>query len=505
MADPDLGALTDVQHIVVVMMENRSFDHMLGYLGLLGTLDVEGLRPEFYNLDRDGNKIPVHAFDADASDVTRHGEALRKALDPDHSVHGVATQLGAGYDGHRHPDGHNGGFVRAFVETRKEEDDVARDLWSVPMGYYTNKDLPAYDFLARHFCVCDHWHSSVPGDTWPNRQFSLAGQEGEKVQLKLIDWIRDHLHIDAGFAKNAPIYDVPAFTRHLRDDQWRWYSHDPATLRAVDGRYRDFTGPKRDNFAFFDRRTVSAVTEGAEALIVGADSFLDDAANGKLRDVSWIDPNFIDLHVLDPNSNDDHPPSDIRAGQEFILQIYEALSRGPQWQDTLLVIYYDEHGGFYDHVEPPAVVGDPGSKYRTYGVRVPALLVGPRVPAAPCHTLFDHTSLIKSILLRFAGDAPGALAAMPERVRNATHIGGALGGGGPRTDIPEPAVVRDAIEAWHTAAREKRQATTSEGGEPAPSVAADGAGQPLILHDFQRDFVSIVQALRGAGLPPGQP
>src|SRR6201995_490 len=137
MADPDLGALTDVQHIVVVMMENRSFDHMLGYLGLLGTLDVEGLRPEFYNLDRDGNKIPVHAFDADASDATRHGDALRKALAPDHSVHGVATQLGAGYDGHRHPDGHNGGFVRAFVETRKEEDDVARDLWSVPMGYYT--------------------------------------------------------------------------------------------------------------------------------------------------------------------------------------------------------------------------------------------------------------------------------------------------------------------------------------------------------------------------------
>ncbi|MEA2393297.1 MAG: hypothetical protein QOJ82_1188 [Solirubrobacteraceae bacterium] len=84
-------------------------------------------------------------------------------------------------------------------------------------------------------------------------------------------------------------------------------SHDPATLRAADAHYRDVTDIKRDNFTYYDRKRVSVITEAAEALMVGRDSFLDDAAKGELRDVSWIDPNFIDLNVLDPNSNDDHP------------------------------------------------------------------------------------------------------------------------------------------------------------------------------------------------------
>ena len=213
--------------------------------------------------------------------------------------------------------------------------------------------------------------------------------------------------------ENAPIYDVEAFTRHLDDRQWRWYSHDPATLRAADGHYRDHF--MRDNFSFFDRKKLSFLTEAGEALIVGHDSFLDDAAKGELRDVSWIDPNFIDLKILDPNSNDDHPPSDIRAGQALVLEVYEALSRSPAWDDTLLVIVYDEHGGFYDHVPPPAVHDDSG--YTTLGVRVPALIVGPRVKQFVCHETFDHTTLIKTILTRFASDPEQAIAEMPQRVQ----------------------------------------------------------------------------------------
>jgi hypothetical protein len=113
-------------------------------------------------------------------------------------------------------------------------------------------------------------------------------------------------------------------------------SHDPATLRAADAHYRDVTDIKRDNFTYYDRKRVSVITEAAEALMVGRDSFLDDAAKGELRDVSWIDPNFIDLNVLDPNSNDDHPPSDIRAGQAFILELYEALRRSAHRTDRVL-------------------------------------------------------------------------------------------------------------------------------------------------------------------------
>src|ERR671922_50580 len=256
--DQALARLRAVKHIVVLMMENRSFDHMLGYLKTDGMPEVNGLNGDEFNLAPDGTKVAI------------------------------------------------GGGLGPFA-----------------------------------------------------------------------------------LLKGAPIYDVPAFTRQLHDKQWRWYSHDPATLRAVDGHYRDLLDIKRDNFTYYDRKRVSLITQLTEGPIVARDSFLDDAAKGELRDVSWIDPNFIDLNVLDPNSNDDHPPSDIRAGQAFVLELYEALRRSPNWNDTVLVIVYDEHGGFYDHQSPPTVSDD--TDYATLGVRVPALVVGPRVKQEVSHQVFQHT------------------------------------------------------------------------------------------------------------------
>jgi phospholipase C len=485
--------LGQIKHIVVLMMENRSFDMMLGHLSLEGMADVDGLTgPDVnFNVDPNGTKIPLTEFDADAHKVQRHGEALEKKLDPDHSKHGVQTQLGNGYG-----DKPMGGFVKAFVESRKPEDNVGPDLWMVPMGYYTGKDLPTYDYLAHQFCVCDAWHASVPGDTWPNRLYSLAGREGDKVHPSLIDRLKHLLPGAVKAIENAPIYDVEAFTRHLDDSQWRWYSHDPATLRAADSRYRNHF--MRDNFSFFDRKKVSFLTEAGEAPIVGHDSFLDDAAKGQLRDVSWIDPNFIDLKILDPNSNDDHPPSDIRAGQALVLELYEALSRSPAWDDTLLVILYDEHGGFYDHLPPPAVHDDSG--YTTLGVRVPALIVGPRVNQFVCHQTFDHTTLIKTILTRFAKSPDEAIAQMPQRVQNAPHLGVVLADKA-RTDIPDTTAVRAAIDNWRASAEERRRA----GAGGAPSEAPDGAGRPFRLQDFQEEFVQFAIAMREHGLPNGQP
>jgi phospholipase C len=485
--DQALARLRAVKHIVVLMMENRSFDHMLGYLKTDGMPEVNGLNGDEFNLAPDGTKVAIRAFDADAHDIQRPGEALQKKLDPDHSKKQVANQIGKLVGGKAPMDG----FVRSFVETRKPQDKIGKDLWVVPMGHYTKKDLPAYDHLARNFCVCDAWHCSVPGDTWPNRLFSIAGREGPKVEL------------GGGLGpfallKGAPIYDVPAFTRHLHDKQWRWYSHDPATLRAVDGHYRDLLDIKRDNFTYYDRKRVSLITQLTEGPIVARDSFLDDAAKGELRDVSWIDPNFIDLSVLDPNSNDDHPPSDIRAGQAFVLELYEALRRSPNWNDTVLVIVYDEHGGFYDHQSPPTV--SDGTGYATLGVRVPALVVGPRVKQHVSHEVFQHTSLIKTILTRFADDPQHAIAQMPARVAISDHIGGLLENA-PRRDIPEPDEAHAAIDEWRTKAREQRRAAAAGSPSPAP----DGAGQDFVAHDFQDEFVRFALAMREAGLPPGQP
>ena len=340
-----IGPLEKIKHIVVLMMENRSFDHMLGYLRNDGMPEVRGLVGDESNLDAANTEHRVYEYPP---------EPFPDSFDPCHAPDCVAEQL----------DGGNGGFVTNFEKWM-----VARKVNPLPdpgyvMGHYTGQHLPVYDFLARNFCVCDAWHSSIPGDTMPNRLYSIAGQEAEPLGAGLgglLSWLPASVKDE--FAK-APIYDLPAFTRQLRDDDWRWYSHDPATLRAVDGRYRSFPNLDRDNFAWFDKKEISLGTQIGELPIVLDDSFLDDAANGTLRKVSWIDPNFVNLQVFDTSSDDDHPPSHVHAGQQLVLTVYDSLARSPNWNDTLLVITYDEHGGFYDHVAPPDVPAETAPSIR---------------------------------------------------------------------------------------------------------------------------------------------
>jgi phospholipase C len=487
-----LDRLRSIKHIVVLMMENRSFDQMLGFLQGAG-LDVDGLAGAKPNFDSEGNEYaPFEWGPGETAPAAPPGHKA-KLLDPCHSPGCVHKQLQDG----------NTGFVQNFAATRVEEGKaVALDpeFLRVPMGHYGAGHLPVYDHLARNFCVCDAWHASIPGDTWPNRQYSIAGKAGEPLTQHtglLHDIINDLKGLGAGNLGNLPIFEDEAFTRQLKDEQWRWYSHDPATLRGVDKLYREFDHVNRDNFAYFDRKKVSFATEVAEAAIVTHDSFLDDAAKGELRDVSWIDPNFIDLSVLDTNSNDDHPPSDVKAGQALVLELYEALSKSPDWQDTMLVIVYDEHGGFYDHVPPPPIADD-GSGFTTLGVRVPAIVVGPRVGNHVSHEVFDHTSLIATILRRFAADPEGALAAMPKRVQEAPHLGVLLEQE-PRTALEPLAPLRKEMSDWRREAREERRAQ-KEKASPAP----DGAGHAFELHDFQEEFARFALLMRKA-LPPGQP
>jgi phospholipase C len=491
-----LSRLKGIEHIVVLMKENRSFDQMLGYLMRAGMPEVDGLTGSEVNHDAAGDPYPV--FEWGPAETVFHPrlDPTGKVLDPCHSPECVEEQLRDG----------NGGFVANFLATRVDRDgngvEIPAKYRGLPMGYYGAAQLPVYDHLARSYCVCDAWHSSIPGDTWPNRLYSLAGRSGESIGHRpgffgsLLRRLRGVPGI-AGIA-NAPIFEVEAFTRQLDDSQWRWYSHDPATLRAADGRYRNFLHLNRDNFAYFNRKRVSAKTELAEAALVGRDSFLDDAAKGELRDVSWIDPNFIDLSVLDPNSNDDHPPSDIRAGQALVLELYEALLKSPQWESTMLIVVYDEHGGFYDHVAPPPVADD-GSGFTRLGVRVPALIAGPRVSRAVCHTTFEHTTLIATILRRFAADPERAIARMPARVRDAPHLGEVLEEA-PRADLPDHDDLRDAIDSWR---RQSRRAHRAQPG--GPSELAEGVGQDLHLHDFQEEFLKFALAMREQGLPPVQP
>jgi phospholipase C len=471
--DPAAKRLEQIEHIVVVMLENRSFDHMLGYLSLPAALggrdrgDVDGLRGPDVNFNpHAGTTYPIHHLEQTRFD----GEAE----DPDHSGEAVDEQLA------------NGG--QGFVDNFARHSAAVAEKLRVPvpdpglvMGYYDSDDLPVYDHLAAEYCVIDRWFSSVPGATWPNRLYALAGQAAGS---------RDDIPV--------PIYALPTFVRYLDEAQvdWRWYSFDPATLRLADPEYRL---SHHDRFGYVDQRKLS-IQEEVLGKLTEKGSFLDDVAAGDLPQVSWIDPHFKDPSVLGPDSNDDHPPSDVLAGQDLILTVYHALSSNAQtWPKTLLVIVYDEHGGFYDHVPPPAATDDhPDS--RRLGLRVPALLVSPLVePGSTSTTLlgedfhFDHTSIMRTIFTRFC-QVDGRIPAMSARTAAANHLGHLLHDGDPRSDVPDHGEVAETLTGWRTAWDRARF---------TDPIAA--ANPPRELTDFQNEFYEAARLLRQAGLPGGHP
>ncbi len=473
--DPAAARLEQIEHVVVVMLENRSFDHMLGYLSLppglggKGRVAIDGLTGPGENVNSyEGADYPIHHLGQTAF----KGEAE----DPDHSGRSVDEQLGE----------NGNGFVKNFARISKAR--AAKLGVSAPepglvMGYYDAEDLPVYDHLASEYCVVDRWFSSVPGATWPNRLYSMAGRAAGS---------RDDL--------SPPIYALPSFARYLdqHNVDWRWYSFDPATLRAVDPAYRL---SNHHRFSFVDSRSLRIGERAVGELTEEGPSFLDDVANGKLPAVSWIDPRFKDLRLLGPDSNDDHPPSDVIAGQDLILTIYHALSSAETWEKTLLAITYDEHGGFYDHVPPPAAVDD-DHEFQRLGVRVPALLVSPLVARESSSTEllghdfhFDHTSLVKTILMRFC-ESKGQIPAPTARVAAAEHLGHLLTdpAAPARGPVAEHGALADRMTRWRQSWAEARF------DDP---VAA--GGEPGRLTDFQTGFYDMARLLRQAGLPGGHP
>jgi phospholipase C len=197
--DESVERLQQIEHIVVLMLENRSFDHMLGYLSLEGgRTDIDGLPPG----DAQANPFENSSYGSYHLDRTKLSTEVE---DPGHSGKDVREQL----------DNNNTGFVANFAKHAASY--IAKHGGPVPdpglvMGYYNSSDLPVYDFLAEHFMVCDRWFSSVPGATWPNRLYAVAGKaQGSHDDL------------------SPPLYSLPSFPRFLdrAGVDWRWYSTDP--------------------------------------------------------------------------------------------------------------------------------------------------------------------------------------------------------------------------------------------------------------------------------------
>jgi phospholipase C len=430
--------LEKIEHIVILMMENRSFDQMLGYLALEGH-PVNGLRKGMTN-SWGGRPYRVERL-----------KDFSVEVGPGHSHEDVLQQMGL--DESTTPT--MTGFVRNYagrlLGTRRLPD---------VMGYYTGEDLPVYDLLAREFCICDRWFSPVPGPTWPNRFFAYAGHS-------------------AGKLKNEPpaqlktIFDV----LDTANVTWQYYSHDIAFIRTLPQFRRLGAGQGISKIGAFARALKSET----------------------LPAVSWIDPNFTLQEAVFHfgYSNDDHPPADVRRGQNLVARVYNAIRQSAYWEKSLFVVVYDEHGGFFDHEPPPAAISPDGTPaFRQFGPRVPALLVSPWVArGAVDSTLRDHTTLVKTILNRFVVGTAAGVVDLGARVSEAPDIGNALSESAPRAGCPNAREmdVSD-FSAGNLFFRRAKQ------GEDAVGPRRFGELQAT---EMQEEMLTLAAELRAAGVAEG--
>jgi phospholipase C len=409
----DADNLTKIQRIVVLMQENRSFDHMLGYLSL-----------------------PPSAGGRDRDDVDGHrlgqpegGPEIRRLTDgvflnnPGHNARRIGDQIAGGA---------MNGFVDDFADVlaiaRQDRPNGQHETPEQIMGYYTAQTVPVYDLLAQQFTVCDKWFSCVPAPTWPNRQFLYAGTANGKTTNGA-----SSREVYQAYAPGMPTnLIIDALDRAkvgwaiYRGSLIPWMRFFPSFM--PDGKAnRDKRRERRDRVKRLER-------------------FDDDCRRDDLTRVVFIDANSNAVRDRPGGlNNDDQAPSDIARGQELVGEVYESLRKHGQLSETLFVVVYDEHGGFYDHVPPPAILEDATTKdpeFQTHGVRVPALVVSSFVePQSVFHDQLDHTSLTHSILLRFcAGET------MTTRVSIARNLGPLLTRTTARPSLPSAAAAVQAAK-----------------------------------------------------------
>ncbi len=334
-----------IDHVIVVMMENRSFDHFLGWLPA-----ADGRQAGLSYVDRYG-----------ASHSTYHLSSYASCghQDPDHSYEGGRIQL-------------NGGKVDGWL--RAGEDDL------LPLGFYRQSDLAFLGQASPRWTVCDRYFSAVMAETYPNRFYLHAART-------------DRLHNSTATSSLPTIWDRLADASRTG----RYYYSDLPFVALWGTKYLPIARP----FA----------------------SFLTDAAAGQLPDVSFIDPRFED--ESSGSSGDDHPHADIRSGEQFLNEVYAAVTTSPNWARTLLVVTYDEWGGFYDHVAP-SKAADSSPETALRGFRVPTLVISPRARRGyVAHNTYDHTSVLKAIEWRFG------LPSLSPRDANARNLAEVLDFGSP--------------------------------------------------------------------------
>jgi phospholipase C len=362
-----------IDHIIVVMMENRSFDHYLGWLP-----GADGRQAGLTY------KRGAESFQTFPLAPEYQGCAYK---DPDHSHEGGLTQF-------------NGGKCDGFLETSPND--------QFPIGYYTPSDLPFTAPAALAWTVYDRYFTSLMAETYPNRFYQHAAQT---VQI--------HNDIQSAFTDPATIPTIWDLLKAAGVTGTYYYSDLP---------FIGLWGSK-----YMDDGTAQPFSK-----------FLADAASGALPNVSFVDPVF-SADSDTGQSRDDHPFADIRNGQIFMNQVYDAVIGSPQWSKTALFINYDEWGGFFDHVPPPDAGVIPDADRAAFEAEVPPIVpssrMGFRVPTLAIspyarrgfvsHNVYDHCSILKMIEWRFG------LPALTARDAIANNIAASLDfARGPNLDAP---------------------------------------------------------------------
>ena len=351
--------LDKLKHIVVLMMENRSFDHMLGALKATDPR-IDGLDGTEANPDTTGAAAPAQPLAEFQGQLDP---------DPDHSFSGVDLQI---FSGDMTPNraATMQGFVKSYFTQRKDVKHSRKIMY-----HFTPDKLPVLTTLATEFAVFNRWFSSIPGPTLCNRAFAHYGTSFGHVDMSVF-------YVNAQFKSIYQRLEAACKTANIY-----YFDTQSSSLEVV-----NLLQHQPQFFGTFQQ-------------------FLTDCGDGTLPDYSFIEPNYSD-HDGDNGevlASDQHPDHHVQEGERFIAAVYNAVRQNAAlWESTALLVVYDEHGGIFDHVPPPACLPDgfvaqPSATltgkpflFDRLGVRVPAILISPwvaRGTVVGTDRIFEHASI----------------------------------------------------------------------------------------------------------------
>ena len=441
----------NLKHIVVLMMENRSFDHLLGFAAT-PNWQIDGLTGAERNRDSTGEFAIVSNDAAFSGDFTP---------DPGHALFDTLTQLYSDASTPVNQDPTMNGFVLSY-EGKTHNSPNAHRI----MKCFKPEKVPVLTQLARQFAICDRWFSSIPGPTFPNRAFAHGSTSIGRVDMG-IDWL----------AMSKTIYELLGES----NVDARIYYHDSTMAMTFKGLMN-----QGKYFGLFE-------------------DFLSDCKKNKLPAYSFIEPRY--ANGEDPVNNaffsasDQHPDHNVEEGEILIRDTFNAIWNNQQLREsTLLVVVYDEHGGLYDHVPPPPAVNpdgknwagspnslDPAFDFTRLGVRVPAVIISPYIPAGTIdHAQYDHSSIIATACKLLLKNVPNA--SLTNRDRQAKTFEGNLTLAQPRTE---------AIPISLTALSAQSLVAQGQAHLDAAHLNAD-------INDHLAAHVEMASHLEKTLLPPGQ-